>query len=226
MHTTFKGSTLNSLRAAVLGANDGIISLAALLLGIAAATDSRAAIATAGVAGLLAGAFSMAAGEYVSVSTQRDTEKALLAFERKELEDNPKKELAELEDIYIMKGLSADVAKQVAAQLTEKGAFQAHVDAELNMDPEALTSPWQAALASAAAFVAGALVPLVCVLLAPEALRIVITAVAVVIALLITGYLSAIASRTQKLQAMVRVLVGGVLAMLVTYYIGRFFRGI
>src|SRR5574340_296081 len=140
---------LNWLRAGVLGANDGIVSTAGLVVGVAAATTDRSAIFTAGLAGLAAGAVSMALGEYVSVSTQRDTEKAMLHLERRELEETPAEELDELADLYEAKGLSPETARQVAKELTEHDAFAAHAEVELGIDPEELTNPWQAAVSSA-----------------------------------------------------------------------------
>ena len=144
----------NWLRAAVLGANDGIVSTAGLVVGVAGATDSKLIILTAGLAGIIAGALSMAAGEYVSVSTQRDIEKSLLEKERKELKDSPEYELAELASLYQAKGLSKQTALLVAKELTKKDAFAAHVDIELGIDPNNLTNPWSAAYASAASFFA------------------------------------------------------------------------
>jgi len=149
----------NWLRAAVLGANDGIVSTAGLVVGVAGATDSKLIILTAGLAGIVAGALSMAAGEYVSVSTQRDIEKALLEKERKELIHDPEGELAELATLYEAEGLKRATALLVADELTQKGAFAAHVDIELRIDPDNLTDPWHAAYASAASFLVGALIP-------------------------------------------------------------------
>src|SRR5664279_3630355 len=151
-HAGGMGQRLNWLRAGVLGANDGIVSTAGLVVGVAAVTPEPAPILTAGVAGVVAGAVSMALGEYVSVSSQRDTELALLETERRELEEDPEAELAELANIYMKKGLSEQTAKVVAAELTARDPFAAHVDAELGIDPDALTNPWHAALASAVAF--------------------------------------------------------------------------
>lgn len=223
-HTASSRSTLNWLRAAVLGANDGIISLSGLVIGVAGATDSRAVIITAGVAGLFAGAFSMAAGEFVSVSTQRDSEQSLLSKEKRELLEMPEAELTELTTLYLRKGLSKETATKVAAELTAHDAFAAHVDVELGIDPENLTNPWQAAAASAVAFVVGALIPLVAVVLIPAHFRVLGTVVAVVVALMITGMLSAQVSNTSSLRATSRVVLGGILAMAVTYAVGTFFR--
>jgi len=212
---------LNWLRAGVLGANDGIISTAGLVVGVAAATSASGPILTAGVAGLVAGAVSMALGEYVSVSSQRDTERALLATERRELEEDPEAELAELADLYRRKGLSTPTAELVAAELTAKDAFAAHVDAELGLDPDALTNPWHAAIASAAAFTVGALLPLIAIVVAPAAVRVPVTFVVVVLALAITGSVSAALGKAKRARAVMRVVVGGALAMIVTFGIGQ-----
>ena len=139
---------LNWLRAGVLGANDGIVSTAGIVMGVAGATSDRGTILVAGVAGLAAGALSMAAGEYVSVSTQKDSELALLEKERGELRDEPEEELEELAGLYVEKGLSEELALEVAKQLTEHDALGAHAEAELGIDPDDITSPWNAALAS------------------------------------------------------------------------------
>ena len=219
-------SRLNWLRAGVLGANDGIVSTAGLVVGVAAATTDRAVILTAGVAGLVAGALSMAAGEYVSVSTQRDTEQALLDKERRELEEMPEEEFAELVAMYQSKGLSPDVAHQVAVQLTEKDAFAAHVDVELGIDPDNLTNPWHAALASAIAFTVGALLPLLAIELPPPSMRVPVTFVAVIVALALTGWISARLGAAGLRKALQRNILGGALAMAVTYGIGVLVGGL
>ena len=211
---------LNWLRAAVLGANDGIVSTAGIVIGVAAATTDRGTIATAGIAGLAAGAMSMAAGEYVSVSTQRDTEKALLAKEKRELRDMPQEELAELAAIYEDKGLTPELAREVATQLTAHDALGAHAEAELGIDPHQLTDPWHAAWASMGAFTVGALLPLVAILLPPVGARVVVTALAVVAALALTGWGSARLGQARVRPAVVRNVLGGILAMAVTYGIG------
>lgn len=223
LHSEHNSARLNWLRAAVLGANDGIVSIAGLVVGVASATDSRNIIVTAGLAGLIAGAVSMAAGEYVSVSSQRDSEKALLAMEKYELKNFPEEELAELENIYKNKGLSAETAKQVAEELTRHDPFRAHVEAELGINPDELTNPWHAAIASAAAFTAGATIPLIAILLPPEPTRIWVTFISVVFALTVTGYLSALVGRAKPGKAVSRVVAGGVLAMITTYLIGSLF---
>lgn len=217
------GTKLNWLRAAVLGANDGIVSVASVIVGVAGASDSRMYIITAGVAALVAGALSMAMGEYVSVSTQRDTEKALLEKERIELETMPEKELEELVVIYQGKGLSRATAEVVAKELTERDAFAAHVDAELNIDPNDLTNPFHAAYASGIAFFCGAIIPIIMLFLAPVSYYVYVTFISVVIALIITGALSAHAGGSSKMKATMRVVFGGIFAMFVTFIIGKLF---
>jgi VIT1/CCC1 family predicted Fe2+/Mn2+ transporter len=177
-------------------------------------------IITAGVAGLVAGALSMAVGEYVSVSTQRDTERALLEKERRELIEYPEEELSELARIYEKKGLSKETAHLVAQELTAKDAFAAHVDAELGIDPNDLTNPWHAAIASAASFFCGAIIPLTAVVLPPVSMRIPVTFIAVILALAVTGTLSAYVGGAKKVVATVRVVLGGIFAMIITYVIG------
>jgi len=212
---------LNWLRAGVLGANDGIVSTAGLLLGVAGASPASAAMLTAGVAGLVAGALSMAVGEYVSVSTQRDTEKAAVELERTELAEIPRQELAELTRLLQQKGLSRGVARQAAEELTHHDALAAHAEIELGIKPDEYTNPWQAAIASAISFAIGALVPLLAVLLAPLANVVPITVVAVVAALSITGLTSARLGGAPLVPATLRNIGGGLLAMGVTYWVGR-----
>ncbi|HEY6595425.1 MAG TPA: VIT family protein [Asanoa sp.] len=212
---------LNWLRAGVLGADDGIVSTAGIVVGVAGATSGRAAILTAGIAGLAAGAVSMALGEYVSVSTQRDAERASLAKERAELDRFPEQELDELTGLYVARGLSRATARTVAEELTARDAFAAHADAELGIDPSALTSPWRAAGASGIAFVVGALLPLAAILLPPANARVPVTFVAVLLALAITGAVSAWLSAASTRRAVARLVVGGALAMAVTYGIGQ-----
>jgi VIT1/CCC1 family predicted Fe2+/Mn2+ transporter len=214
------GARLNWLRAGVLGANDGIVSTAGIVIGVAAATVERSTIATAGIAGLAAGAMSMAAGEYVSVSTQRDTERALLAKEKRELREMPDEELEELAQIYQEKGLTPDLAAEVARQLTEHDALGAHAEAELGIDPNDLTNPWHAAWASMSAFTLGALLPLVAILLPPAGARVWVTAVSVVVALAFTGWGRARLGQAPVRPAVLRNIAGGLVAMLVTYGIG------
>jgi VIT1/CCC1 family predicted Fe2+/Mn2+ transporter len=219
-HDQNHAARLNWLRAGVLGANDGIVSTAGLVIGVAAATSDRGAILTAGLAGLAAGAMSMAAGEYVSVSTQRDTERALLAKERRELAEMPEEELAELAALYEQRGLSPALAQQVAVELTEHDALGAHAEVELGIDPNELTNPWHAAWASMLAFTVGALLPLIAILLPPATGRIPLTAASVVLALALTGWISARMGGAATRPAIVRNVGGGALAMAVTYAIG------
>ena len=220
-HSTALGGRLNWLRAGVLGANDGIVSTAGLVVGVAGTTTSRAPILAAGVAGVLAGAVSMALGEYVSVSSQRDTERALLLKERNELENEPEAELAELAAIYRAKGLSPATAAQVAVELTEHDAFAAHVDAELGLHPEELTNPWHAAAASAAAFTVGSVLPVLSIVLPAAALRVPLTFAVVLLALAITGLVSARLGGAPARVAVARVVIGGALGMAVTYAVGH-----
>jgi VIT1/CCC1 family predicted Fe2+/Mn2+ transporter len=212
---------LNWLRAGVLGANDGIVSTAGLVVGVAGATTSTAAVLTAGVAGLTAGAVSMALGEYVSVSSQRDTERALLAKERAELAASPQGELDELAALYVGKGLRPETAKLVAAELSERDALAAHAEAELGIHPDELTNPWHAAGASALAFTVGALLPLVAILLPRPGLRVPVTFAAVLLALAGTGALSARLGQARWGPAVSRLVVGGAIAMAVTFGIGQ-----
>ncbi|WP_425582585.1 VIT1/CCC1 transporter family protein [Streptomyces thermolineatus] len=214
------GSRLNWLRAAVLGANDGVVSTAGLVVGVAGATDSRSALLVAGLAGLLAGSLSMAVGEYVSVSTQRDSERAALATERRELTETPGAELVELTHLYEEKGLTPALARQVAEELTRHDALAAHAETELGIDPEALTNPWHAALASFAAFTVGALLPLLAIVLPPPETRLWITVGAVLVALVACGWSSAVMGGARPRPAVLRNVLGGTLAMVITYGVG------
>ncbi|MBV8927983.1 MAG: VIT family protein [Mycobacteriaceae bacterium] len=222
-HAGGTAGRLNWLRAAVLGANDGIVSVAGIVVGVAGATSARGPIFTAGLAGLVAGAVSMALGEYVSVSSQRDTETALMAKERSELRQMPDAELAELTALYEAKGVSPQTAAQVAKELTAHDALAAHAEAELNIDPEDLANPWQAAAASAASFSFGALLPLLAILLPPVAWRVPVTFIAVLIALGVAGALSAHIGGSNVRRAVLRVVVGGAAGLAFTYGIGHLF---
>jgi VIT1/CCC1 family predicted Fe2+/Mn2+ transporter len=214
------GERLNWLRAAVLGANDGIVSTAGLVVGVAGATDDRSALLTAGLAGLLAGSMSMAAGEYVSVSTQRDSEKAALAVEKRELREQPEAELEELTGLLQERGLSRDVALEAAVQLTERDALKAHARVELGIDPDRLTNPWHAAWASFLSFTVGALLPLFAIVLPPTDWRLTVTVVSSLAALVLTGWSSARLGAADPVRAALRNVVGGALAMGVTYAAG------
>lgn len=219
-HSGALGERLNWLRAAVLGANDGIVSTAGLVVGVAGATDDRSALLTAGLAGLLAGSMSMAAGEYVSVSTQRDSEKAALALEKRELRERPEAELEELAGLLERRGLSREVASEAAVQLTERDALRAHARVELGIDPDRLTNPWHAAWASFLAFTAGALLPLLAMLLPPAHWRLAVTVASVLAALALTGWSSARLGAAAPPRAVLRNVAGGALAMGVTYAAG------
>ncbi len=219
-HASGFNARLNWLRAAVLGANDGIVSTAGVVVGVAGATTDRNAILIAGVAAVVAGALSMGAGEYVSVSTQSDSEQALLDKERRELEEQPEEELAELAAIYVGKGLDEDLALRVAVQLTEHDALGAHAEAELGIDPDDLTSPWHAAWASMLSFTLGALLPLLTILLVVANLRVGVTMGAVAVALALTGYASAKLGYGPAGRAVFRNVSGGLFAMAVTFLIG------
>ena len=220
-HGAGVASRLNRLRAGVLGANDGIVSVAGIVTGVAGATAARGPILTAGIAGLVAGAVSMALGEYVSVSSQRDTERALLQKERRELAETPAQELRELAALYRAKGLSEQTARTVAQELTNHDAFAAHAEVELGIDPNELTNPWQAALASAVSFTVGALLPILAIIIPSKNLRVPVAFIAVLAALALTGAISARLGGTSRRAAIARVVIGGALGMLVTYGIGR-----
>ncbi|MFJ8790847.1 VIT family protein [Streptomyces sp. NPDC102462] len=211
------GLRLNWLRAAVLGANDGIVSTAGLVVGVAGATSDRAALLTAGLAGLLAGSMSMAAGEYVSVSTQRDSEMAALAVEKRELTEQPQAELAGLLE---ERGLSREVAREAAEQYTARDALRAHARVELGIDPDELTNPWHAAWASFLAFTVGALLPLLAIVLPPADRRLPVTVVSVLAALVLTGWSSARLGAAAPGRAVLRNVAGGALAMGITYAVG------
>jgi VIT1/CCC1 family predicted Fe2+/Mn2+ transporter len=220
-HTGGLANRLNWLRAGVLGANDGIVSVAAIAVGVAGATPQLGPILTASVAGLVGGAVSMALGEYVSVSSQRDSQRALIAKERDELATMPHEELAELAKLYEDKGLSAHTAHQVAEELTAKDALAAHLEVELNIDQDDIVSPWRAAYASAAAFLIGGLLPVLAMIIFPPATRVAATFIAVLIALAITGATSGYLGGSPLLRPTVRVVVGGALALAATFLIGR-----
>ena len=211
------------LRAAVLGANDGIVSTASLVVGVAAASTGRTEVLIAGVAGLVAGAMSMAAGEYVSVSSQEDTEKADLARERDELATQPQAELDELTGIYVQRGLDEELARQVAEQLMAKDALGAHARDELGISEVMTARPVQAALASAATFGVGAALPLAVVLLAPVETLVYTVSLTSLIFLAALGMLAARAGGAPMVKAALRVTFWGALAMLLTALIGKLF---
>jgi VIT1/CCC1 family predicted Fe2+/Mn2+ transporter len=210
----------NWLRAAVLGANDGIVSTASLVLGVAASGASASAIVTAGIAGLVAGALSMAAGEFVSVSSQRDAEQADLRLEARELHEDPDGELRELATIYERRGLEPDLAADVARALTRGGALEAHARDELGLDEERLAQPIQAAWTSALAFSTGAALPLLTVALAPSGARVPAAVAVTLLALGLLGDLGARLGGAPRRPATVRVVVWGAVAMAITAGIG------
>ncbi|KCZ54931.1 hypothetical protein HY29_01625 [Hyphomonas beringensis] len=211
------------LRATVLGANDGILSTASLMIGVASANATPGAIMTAGLAGLVAGAMSMAAGEYVSVSSQADTEKADIEIEKAALRDRPEAELVELANIYMNRGVHKDTAYEVARQLMDKDALDAHVRDELGMSEFGTARPVQAAISSALSFSAGALLPLLAAVVSPEALVTPAVAGVSLLALVILGFLSAKAGGAKRTKAVVRIVFWGAAAMLVTGAIGAAF---
>ncbi|TWF97473.1 VIT1/CCC1 family predicted Fe2+/Mn2+ transporter [Kitasatospora viridis] len=219
-HGAGLSTRLNWLRAGVLGANDGIVSTAGLVVGVAGATDSHTALLASGLAGLLAGALSMASGEYVSVSTQRDSEQAALAQERRELAEEPAYELAELTGLLEQRGIAAGLAREVAEQLTARDALAAHARVELGIDPEQIVNPWHAAWASCVSFTVGALLPLLAIVLPPVSLRVPVTVVAVLCALVLTGWAGARLGGSPVGRSVLRNVAGGGLAMAVTYLAG------
>lgn len=212
---------LNWLRAGVLGANDGIISTAGLVVGVAAATTDLGEIATAGVAGLIAGAVSMALGEYVSVSTQRDSEHSLISVKRSAIAEKPCDQKQGLIQLLQERGLSESTSISVAGELSERDELRALLSMEYGIDEEEVVNPWVAAGSSALAFSAGALLPLIAILLPPESWRIPVTFVAVLIGLMLTGALSAYLGKSSVKTAVVRLVVGGALAMAATFGIGQ-----
>lgn len=221
-----RGERTGWLRASVLGADDGIVSVASVAIGVIAAGASTKSVLTAGVAALVAGAMSMAAGEYVSVSSQRDTERADLDQERKELEANPDSEKKELAEIYAKRGLSASLSTQVADALMAKDALGAHARDELGHDVDTLAKPVQAALSSAASFTGGGILPLIAFLVVSTSLRTGAVIVSALLALVVLGVAGARAGGAPVLRAALRVSLGGGFAMAVTAGIGRLVGGV
>ena len=209
------------LRAAVLGANDGLLSTASLLVGVAAAEVSRSVLLTTGIAALVAGAASMAVGEYSSVSSQRDAELADLLLERQELETSPRSELVELQGIYVRRGLDPELARRVAEQLTAYDALGSHARDELGLDPGALARPVQAAVTSALSFSIGALLPLLCVVLAGRGARVPACVVVTLIGLGALGAVGAGLGNASRTKGARRVLIGGAAAMAVSFVLGH-----
>lgn len=215
------GTRIDLLRATVLGAIDGIISTACLILGVAAADAQRGTIITAGVAGLVAGAASMAIGEYVSVSAQRDAEQADIAKETWELAHTPEHELDELTAIYVAKGLNNQLARDVAVELTNKDALKAHLAEELGISHGTMAQPLQAGLSSASSFSVGSAVPLIAVALASATQRIETTIVVAVLALVVLGITSSTVGGVHPARPIIRIVLGGLAAMAFTMAVGR-----
>lgn len=213
---------LNILRAGVLGANDGIISTAGIVIGVASATSNVMTILVAGVAGLLAGALSMAGGEYVSVSTQKDVEQAEVEREKILLRDDFKGEQQTLVDYYIKQGLSQDLAIEVAKELMTEDALGIEVQTKLNIMLDNYVNPWYAAFSSIISFTCGAIIPLLFILLLPVNIKIIGTFIVVSLALALTGFMSAKLGNAPKLKAVIRNVIVGMLTMFVTYGIGLF----
>lgn len=213
-------SRLNWLRAGILGANDGIVSVAAMMVGVAGATTDIAALVYAGAAAIAGGAISMALGEYVSVSSSSDAQRSLIARQKRLLAEDPAQELEELTQIYEDKGLSRETAAQVAHELSGADALRAHLEAELHMSEEEVLSPWHAAIASFGAFLVGALLPFLVAVLVPGDAKIPVTFVTVLIALALTGYTGARLGEANPRRAMIRVVLGGALALTATFVIG------
>lgn len=212
----------NWLRAAVLGANDGIVSTASLMVGVATATSNDTTILTAGIAGLVAGALSMAAGEYVSVSSQRDSEREDIAIEQRSIANDPEAEMRELAQMYQNRGVEKTLALKVAKQMHDHDAVAAHAREELGIDTEALVSPWQAAIASAAAFSFGAALPIIAAVLATSAMASWAIVITSLVTLTLLGLLGAIVGGGSRIRAALRVLIGGSVAMAITALIGHF----
>jgi VIT1/CCC1 family predicted Fe2+/Mn2+ transporter len=217
------GHRVGWLRAMVLGANDGIISTAALLLGVAAADGTRSAVLTAGMAGLVAGAVAMALGEYVSVSSQRDSERSDIAKEAWELEHQADHELEELAAIYQAKGLQPVLAREVAVALTEHDALGSHLRDELGIDGESLAKPFQAAWSSAVSFAIGATVPLVAASIAAKSTRIVAVIGVALVSLILLGFVGASVGGARPGRPIARVVLGGAIAMAITMVVGKLF---
>ena len=212
------------LRAAVLGANDGLLSVGSLLVGVSGAHFERSQLILTGVAGIIAGAMSMAAGEYVSVSSQADSEAADLAREKQELADHPAAEQRELAAIYIKRGLPKDLASEVAEALSAHDELEAHARDELGITEHSTARPVQAALASAASFVAGGAAPFFAILLAPAALALPVLVAVTILTLAILGAAGAKAGGARLLPAAIRVVIWGSLAMAITFVAGRLFH--
>ncbi|AIT88080.1 VIT family protein [Corynebacterium ulcerans] len=222
-------SRLNWLRAGVLGANDGIVSVSALILGVIATGVGHGAILAAGIAATVAGAISMALGEFVSVSAQRDSERMVMERERLELLHTPEEERHEIAKILSDYGMSEETALRAATEIGHNDPFPAHLRIEYGIDAQDLTSPWHAALSSAAAFTLGAILPLLMVVIAPQGnstVGIIAVSSITIIALAVTGYLSAAIAGTSRMRSVLRLVIGGTLGLALTYVAGALFGGI
>ncbi|MDN4478312.1 VIT1/CCC1 transporter family protein [Demequina lignilytica] len=215
-------SRLNWLRAGVLGANDGIVSIAAMLVGVAAATTELSVIVTAAVAGVVGGALSMGVGEFVSVSAQRDAEEALLERERIWQKARPAWEREQLVRLNMETGMTESTARLAATEQMEKDPIGIHARMHLGVDPDDLTNPWAAGIASILAFTVGGLTPLLTTTLPPAGWRVPLTFILVIVALAITGYVSAVIAKSPPSRAVLRNIAGGAIAMAITYGIGSF----
>jgi VIT1/CCC1 family predicted Fe2+/Mn2+ transporter len=214
-------STLNWLRAGVLGANDGIVSTAAIIFGVAGASATHGTVMLAGIAAVAAGAMSMAVGEYVSVSTQRDLEEAELEREKIELARDPERQLMILARLFEQRGVAPNVAAEVAREMSAKDALSVHARAELGIDPDNVTNPWAAAFASMLSFIIGGVIPIGALLFSPEAIEIWVAGIAVLVAMALTGFVSARLGRTPIARSIVRNIFGGLLALAITYGVGK-----
>lgn len=223
LDNTATSETLNKLRASVLGANDGIVSISSTIMGVAGATSDTNAIFIAGMAALVAGALSMAVGEYVSVSSQSDAEKAFITREKRLLKQDPEGQFEDLVHAYVQKGINPKTARQVARELSDSDALKAHLMTEFNMSEDDVVNPMHAAIASLASFTLGGLIPFAAMMLTPHEHRIWVTGVAVFIALCATGYMSASVGGASRTRAIARVVIGGVAAMAITYFVGTLF---
>jgi vacuolar iron transporter family protein len=222
-HGSGHNAKLNALRAGVLGANDGIVSTAALLLGVIATGAGNTVIVGAGLASVVAGAVSMGLGEYVSVSAQRDTEKVLIAKERVELAEDPQAERHELSGILQGYGISRETADRAATEIGKSDPLAVHLQLELGLDSEDLTNPWTAAGSSAVSFTLGALLPLLSVLLAPAGTDTMVVTIVTLMTLGLTGYVSAKLSDTSPARSILRLVIGGGLGLALTYGVGALF---
>ncbi len=220
-HIATSNNELNKLRAAVLGANDGIVSTAGIILGVTGAAASKETVLIAGFAGLVAGALSMAAGEFVSVSSQRDSEKAFIVHNQENLKTGKSSAKEELVEVYTEKGFSKNTALQAASDLEKKDLIEKELEKELGIDPDDISSPWAAAIASASAFTVGAIIPLLAVALSPDEIRLWTTVGAVILSLVLAGTLSARAGQANKTRAALRIVVWGIGAMAITYAVGH-----